>query len=110
MLGDMSRIALHSTPSLTISFIREAEVRRRTSFSPSQLDSLEKLGLFPKRVPIGDRAVAWIEAEVTEWQLARIALRDDEARDEQARIERTPPVRRRIEDDAPKRSRALDLP
>jgi prophage regulatory protein len=83
----MLKAALHSTVS-QIAFIREAEVRRRTSFSPSQLDNLERLGQFPKRVPIGDRAVAWVEAEVTEWQQQRIAIRDDAAAEAQARRRR----------------------
>ena len=32
---------------------------------------------FPKQISLGDRAVAWIESEVTEWMLERIAERDE---------------------------------
>jgi prophage regulatory protein len=33
-------------------------------------------GTFPKPVPLGERAVGWIEDEVAAWQDARIAERD----------------------------------
>ena len=33
-------------------------------------------GTFPQSVSLGDRAVAWVESEVQEWILERIAQRD----------------------------------
>ena len=33
-------------------------------------------GTFPKPVPLGERAVGWIEDEILQWQEARIAERD----------------------------------
>jgi prophage regulatory protein len=33
-------------------------------------------GPFPRPVPLGGRAVAWVEAEVSEWTDARVAERD----------------------------------
>jgi prophage regulatory protein len=33
-------------------------------------------GTFPKPVPLGERAVGWIESEILAWQEARIAERD----------------------------------
>lgn len=34
-------------------------------------------GLFPRPVPLGYRAVGWLESEVTDWIKARIKERDD---------------------------------
>ena len=31
---------------------------------------------FPKPVPLGDRAVGWVESEVMSWVMARIEARD----------------------------------
>jgi prophage regulatory protein len=75
-------------------FLREHEVEQRTGLSTSQRDRLEAAGEFPRRVPIAERAVGWIEHEIVEWQLKRIATREDAAQAERARIERTPLVRR----------------
>lgn len=33
-------------------------------------------GSFPKRVPLGDRAVGWVESEVMSWVMGRIEARD----------------------------------
>lgn len=33
-------------------------------------------GKFPKPIPLGKRAVGWIEEDVIEWQKARIAARE----------------------------------
>ncbi len=54
------------------SIIRFAEVNKRTGLSKSEIDRREKAGLFPKRVSIGARSVAWIEDEVSAWIEARI--------------------------------------
>jgi prophage regulatory protein len=73
-----------------IIFLREPEVRRRTGFSTAYIAILELYGRFPRRVPIGDRAVGWIEAEIEAWQRERISLRDDPVADDQARLLRMP--------------------
>lgn len=33
-------------------------------------------GRFPRPVPLGGRAVAWVEKEISEWTDARVAERD----------------------------------
>ena len=48
-------------------FLKKNEVRSLTSLSFSHIDRLEKIGKFPKRVPITARRVAWIEADIHEW-------------------------------------------
>jgi prophage regulatory protein len=52
------------------------EVCDRTKYSRVHIWRLEKRNLFPKRLHLGDRRVAWVEAEVDEWLLQRVAERD----------------------------------
>ncbi|EKO3409639.1 AlpA family transcriptional regulator [Vibrio fluvialis] len=32
---------------------------------------------FPKSVPLGGRAVAWVESEIKEWMESRLSMRDN---------------------------------
>jgi prophage regulatory protein len=34
---------------------------------------------FPKSVPLGGRAVAWVESEIEEWMESRLSMRDNQA-------------------------------
>ena len=52
--------------------IRLPEVRRITALSRAGIYRAMSLGTFPKQIPIGDRAVAWLEDEVHAWCEARI--------------------------------------
>ena len=63
----------------TQTFLRRREVIQRTGLSQSRLYEEIAEGRFPKPVPIGARAVAWVGAEVAEWQEQRIAVRDSQA-------------------------------
>jgi prophage regulatory protein len=40
-----------------------------------QVDRLERIGKFPKRVPIGERRVGWVESEIDDHVTAAIAAR-----------------------------------
>ena len=33
---------------------------------------------FPKSVPLGGRAVAWVESEIEEWMESRLSMRDNQ--------------------------------
>ncbi|EGR0142664.1 AlpA family transcriptional regulator [Vibrio cholerae] len=33
---------------------------------------------FPKSVPLGGRAVAWVESEIEEWMKSRLSMRDNQ--------------------------------
>ncbi|MCG9598644.1 AlpA family transcriptional regulator [Vibrio sp. Isolate25] len=33
---------------------------------------------FPKSVPLGGRAVAWVESEIEEWMESRLRMRDNQ--------------------------------
>ena len=68
--------AAHPEP---VRFIRMAEVVARTGRSRSTLHRDVAAGTFPASIALGANSVAWIEAEVTTWQQARIAARDAKA-------------------------------
>ena len=55
--------------------LRLPTVKARTGLSRSTIYLRVSRGTFPAPVPIGGRAVGWIEAEVHAWLTARIAQR-----------------------------------
>ena len=52
--------------------IKRREVLARTALANSTLYRLMKTGDFPQSVPIGPRAVAWVEEEIDAWIDQRI--------------------------------------
>ncbi|MCG6340593.1 AlpA family transcriptional regulator [Vibrio fluvialis] len=58
--------------------IRQKEVTEMTGVSRASVYKLMAVGRFPKSVSLGERAVAWVESEVQEWVLERIAERDEQ--------------------------------
>lgn len=56
-------------------FLRRREVEKRTTLSRSQIYARMAKGTFPQAVPLGERAVGWVEAEIEAWMQARIAAR-----------------------------------
>jgi len=76
MLGGMTE-AIHREPAI----LRRKQVELRTGLARSTIYQYIKDGVFPKPVPLGPRAVGWVEAEVSAWITARIkAVRDDAQR------------------------------
>ena len=61
-----------------IKFLRRGEVESVTGLSRTHIYDLMDKGKFPKPVRIGQRAVAWVLEEITEWQRDRITDRDKE--------------------------------
>lgn len=57
----------NSTLKPTDRLICEDERRIITSISRSQAWVLEQDGLFPKRIKLGNRSVAWRLSEILEW-------------------------------------------
>ncbi|QLG87069.1 AlpA family transcriptional regulator [Chitinibacter bivalviorum] len=53
--------------------IRLPEVLRRTALSKTSIYDLMKAGEFCQSVPLGGKAVAWLESEVEQWIQGRIA-------------------------------------
>ncbi|HHC6598907.1 TPA: helix-turn-helix transcriptional regulator [Vibrio parahaemolyticus] len=58
--------------------IRQKEVTEMTGVSRASVYKLMAVGRFPKSVSLGERAVAWVESEVQELILERIAERDEQ--------------------------------
>ncbi|ASY58450.1 hypothetical protein SS05631_c35360 [Sinorhizobium sp. CCBAU 05631] len=52
------------------------DVCRLTSLSRTAINRWRSLGLFPAAVPLGDKRVAFVKAEVEQWVCDRIAERD----------------------------------
>ncbi|WP_340616583.1 helix-turn-helix transcriptional regulator [Xenorhabdus entomophaga] len=59
--------------ALKTSLIRLPEVQRRTGYSKAWIYKLISDGEFPKQVKIGPRSIAFIEAEIDNWIVQRIA-------------------------------------
>lgn len=53
-------------------FLRRKQVQARTGLSRSTIYQYIKEGAFPKPVPLGLRAVGWLESEVSDWIAERI--------------------------------------
>jgi prophage regulatory protein len=61
--------------------LRLKEVCRMTGLGRSCIYQLQADGRFPRRIKIGVRAVGWLEEDVRNWLLERIAKsRDDSVR------------------------------
>lgn len=56
--------------------IRLQDVKHSTGLGRSTIYKYISEGSFPKPVPLGDRAVGWVESEVMGWVMARIEARD----------------------------------
>jgi len=57
-------------------FMRRDEVERLTGLPRSTIYDKMAKNEFPKSVKIGDRAVGWLENEISDWQKDIIARRD----------------------------------
>ncbi len=55
--------------------IRRQDLSALTGYSIPHIYQLISEGKFPKPVPLGERAVGWLENEIAEWQAQRIAAR-----------------------------------
>jgi len=53
-------------------FIRRPEVERRSGLKRERIRQLEKLGQFPRRIPISPTCNVWVEAEIDQWIADRI--------------------------------------
>lgn len=77
--GDYTPIEVGSQTTIaskTIRLISMNEVMRQTSLSRTAINNFRQSGNFPKAVAIGEKRIAFVEAEVQRWIAARIADRD----------------------------------
>lgn len=56
--------------------IRLAQVMECTGLPRSTLYKFIAAGHFPKPVPLGGKAVAWVQSEIEDWILEKVAQRD----------------------------------
>ncbi len=56
--------------------IRRRKVEEKTALSRSTIYEGMASGTFPKSVPVGPKAVAWLEDEIDQWIEDRITRRD----------------------------------
>ena len=61
-------------------FLRRKQVETRTGLSRSTIYQYIKDGVFPKPVPLGPRAVGWLESDVSDWIAARVKFARDGGR------------------------------
>ncbi|MGO4003704.1 helix-turn-helix transcriptional regulator [Pseudomonas fluorescens] len=55
-----------------VEFIRLPEVKKLVGLGTTKIYTMAREGLFPKQVPLGGRAVAWIKSEVLQWNIDRV--------------------------------------
>jgi prophage regulatory protein len=70
-------MAAQIQPALTI--LRRNEVQARTKLSRSTIYARIKNGTFPAPVPLGPKAVGWIESEIDSFLADCIAQRNSKA-------------------------------
>lgn len=56
-----------------VEFIRLPEVKKLVGLGTTKIYTMASEGLFPKQVPLGGRAVAWVKSEVLQWNMDRVA-------------------------------------
>ncbi|MEZ8105838.1 AlpA family transcriptional regulator [Vibrio cortegadensis] len=60
-------------------FLRLKDVIAATGLSRSTIYKFMDEEVFPKTIPLGGRAVAWLESEIEEWMEQRLALREGQS-------------------------------
>jgi len=58
--------------------MRLKEVIEFTGLGRSTIYRFIAEGQFPKPVPLGGRAVGWLDSEIEDWLMDKVARRDDE--------------------------------
>ena len=61
-------------------FLRRKQVEARTGLSRSTIYLHIKKGVFPKPVPLGPRAVGWLESDIGDWIAERLKAARDGSR------------------------------
>ena len=59
---------------MTHSILRLPTVISRTGLSRSTIYLRMSVGLFPKQVSLGERAVGWLESEIQDWLQLQIEI------------------------------------
>ena len=62
--------------SRTLRVLRLRDVRARTGQATSIIYAAMAAGKFPRPIPLGERAVGWLEAEIDSWIESCLRKRD----------------------------------
>ena len=57
-----------------LSILRRKQVEARTGLARSTIYHHIKGGIFPRPIPLGPRAVGWLESDVSDWIAERVQL------------------------------------
>ncbi len=57
-----------------LSILRRKQVQARTGLARSTIYLHIKNGTFPRPVPLGPRAVGWLESEISDWIAERVRI------------------------------------
>ncbi|MEZ8370552.1 AlpA family transcriptional regulator [Vibrio splendidus] len=60
-------------------FLRLKDVIAATGLSRSTIYKFMDEEVFPKTIPLGGRAVAWLDSEIEEWMEQRLAMRESQS-------------------------------
>ena len=60
-------------------FLKLKEVMELTALGRSSIYKFMNENRFPPSVPLGDRAVAWVDTEIHDWMDERLSQRDSQA-------------------------------
>jgi prophage regulatory protein len=74
--GVVPETARQSRVAGQLRMLRLAQVMDRTELRKTTIYKLQKLGHFPKSVPLTGHSVRWVESEVEEWLASRKRARD----------------------------------
>ncbi|AIW20450.1 AlpA family transcriptional regulator [Vibrio coralliilyticus] len=59
-------------------FLRIQDVMSLTGLARSTIYKFMDEDVFPKTIPLGGRAVGWLESEIEEWMESRLSMRDNQ--------------------------------
>ncbi len=60
-----------------LSILRRKQVEARTRLARSTIYHHIKAGTFPRSIPLGPRAVGWLESDVNNWIAERVQIACD---------------------------------
>ncbi len=72
--GELPLFAAIQTP-LSLKVLRLPDVIARVGLKRASIYQRIQMGIFPKPVPLGPRAVGWLEHEVVAWLNGRVQMR-----------------------------------
>lgn len=64
--------------------LRLPSVTERIGLKRTAIYDMVRAGKFPKPVPLNDKSVGWLESEIEDWIVSRVAVRDEEPADLQS--------------------------